>query len=82
MPLRRTSDFCVGAACTLFIAATGGIFAARRPGSHAASTVTTRPTPSADSTGTAPRTSGPSGTFSSNAAMPERRPTASAMPSR
>ena len=32
--LRSTSDLVVALACTLLIAATGGIFAARRPGSR------------------------------------------------
>ncbi len=62
MVLRTTSDLVVAVACTLFIAATGGIFAARRPGSQAARTVTTTPTSSEARIVDGETTSGPSGT--------------------
>ncbi len=78
--LRSTSDLVVATAWTLFIAATGGIFAALRPGSQAANTVISTPTANAEITGVADSTSGPSGIFMSNAAMPERSPTARPTP--
>lgn len=60
--LRSTRDLAVAVACTLLIAATGGIFAARRPGSQAASMVMRMPTARALRTVFGVMTSGPSGT--------------------
>jgi len=60
--LRSTSDLVVALACRLLIAATGGIFAALRPGSQAASMVTRTPTARAAPTVPGVMISGPSGT--------------------
>lgn len=80
MLLRTTSDLVVAGRCTLFIAATGGIFAARRPGSQAASTVTTMPTASAVSTVVGATTSGPSGRFPAVPLTSARRPAPTPIP--
>lgn len=78
--LRSTRDLVVAFACTLLIAATGGIFAARRPGSQAASMVMTMPTTRALTIVPGEMTSGPSGTVAPRVFMRERRPAPTPMP--
>ena len=58
IPIRIRSDRC-GIATSSRIAATGGIFAARRAGKYAATTVTTTPTAYDQSTGVGVNTSPP-----------------------
>ncbi len=72
--LRSTSDLVVACACTLLIAATGGIFAARRPGSQAASMVTRTPTARAARTVPGVMTRGPSGTVAPSVPISDRSP--------
>ncbi len=80
MEFRTTSDLVVGAACTLLIAATGGILAARRAGSQAASIVTSTPTANAAATAVGETISGPAGVFAPKADIAERSPVASPSP--
>lgn len=81
---RTTSDLVVACAWTLLIAATGGIFAARRPGSQAAVIVISTPTSRAVATVPGETTSGPSGTVSPRepirARIPAPMPTPAARP--
>lgn len=79
--LRSTRDFTVATAYWLFIAATGGIFAARRAGSQAASTVIRTPTPKAAMTVVGEMTSGPAGIFPPIRLIAERSPVARPRPS-
>lgn len=72
--LRSTSDLVVAFACTLLIAATGGIFAALRPGSQAASMVIRTPTARATPTVPGVMTSGPSGTVAPSVPMRDLSP--------
>ncbi len=68
-----------GGCCAERMASTGATLAALRDGSHAASTVTPTPTPSAATTGRGPITSGPSGRAS--CAVPSRPGSTAATPS-
>lgn len=80
MEFRRTRDLVEAVACTLLIAATGAIFAARRAGSQAASTVIRMPTAKADPTAVGETTSGPAGILPPRRPIAERRPVARPRP--